>query len=190
VYGLTTNPANRSLTSGGSSGGEGALIALGGSPLGVGSDIAGSIRIPADFNGLYGLRPSYDRIPYQDALNSGLGQESIPSVFGPLSPSIEGIKVFFKAILDGKPWTRDPYSPRLPWNEDLYQLKEHNGGRNLAFGFLLHDTQTMPHPPVKRAMEIVRKAVLAAGHKGQSIFDRALCLKTSFSDRLVWRRPP
>ena len=84
VYGRTVNPHNRNLTSGGSSGGEGALIAMRGSPLGVGSDVGGSIRytffyfvhsdsaqviltlvprIPSAFNGLYGLRPSYNRIP-------------------------------------------------------------------------------------------------------------------------------
>src|ERR1700744_4856989 len=112
VFGLTCNPANRSLTTGGSSGGEGALIALRGSPIGVGSDIAGSVRIPASFNGLFGLRPSYDRIQYQDAVNSVMREESIPSVFGPLCQSILGVKEFFKAIMDGKPWDRDPYSPR------------------------------------------------------------------------------
>lgn len=163
---MTVNPANRNLTSGGSSGGEGALLALRGSPLGVGSDIAGSVRIPADFNGLYGLRPSYDRIPYQDAMNSGLGQESIPSVFGPLSASIEGVKIFFKAIMDGKPWTLDPLSPRLPWNEDGYQLKDHDGGKHLVFGILWHDTHTYPHPPVRRALRIVEDSLIAAGHKG------------------------
>lgn len=63
VYGTTVNPFNRNLTCGGSSGGEGALIAMRGSPLGVGSDVGGSIRIPAAWQGLYGLRPSYNRIP-------------------------------------------------------------------------------------------------------------------------------
>lgn len=53
----TWNPKNRNLSCGGSSGGEGALIALRGSPVGFGTDIGGSIRIPAAFNGLYGLRP-------------------------------------------------------------------------------------------------------------------------------------
>src|SRR6185437_17063966 len=78
----------------------------------------------------------------------------------------EGVKVFFKAVLEGKPWTRDPYSPRLPGNEDLYQLNEHNEGKNLVFGFLWNDTNTMPHPPIKRAMEIAKQALLAEGHKG------------------------
>ena len=65
IIGYTTNPKNRNLSCGGSSGGEGALIALRGSPAGFGTDIGGSIRIPAAFNGLYGLRPSAGRMPYE-----------------------------------------------------------------------------------------------------------------------------
>lgn len=65
IIGYTTNPKNRNLSCGGSSGGEGALIALKGSPAGFGTDIGGSIRIPAAFNGLYGLRPSAGRMPYE-----------------------------------------------------------------------------------------------------------------------------
>ena len=63
LYGRTVSPFNRSLCVGGSSGGEGGLVALHGSPLGVGSDLGGSIRMPAAFNGLYGFRPSSHRIP-------------------------------------------------------------------------------------------------------------------------------
>ncbi len=63
LYGVTVNPFNRSLTSGGSSGGEGALLGLRGSCLGVGSDIGGSIRSPSANCGLYGLRPSSYRVP-------------------------------------------------------------------------------------------------------------------------------
>ncbi|KFY13774.1 hypothetical protein V492_03042, partial [Pseudogymnoascus sp. VKM F-4246] len=63
VFGRVLNPANRALTAGGSSGGEGALLALRGSPLGVGTDIGGSIRVPAMCNGLYGFKPSSGRIP-------------------------------------------------------------------------------------------------------------------------------
>ena len=65
IINYTTNPKNRNLSCGGSSGGEGALIALRGSPAGFGTDIGGSIRIPAAFNGLYGLRPSAGRMPYE-----------------------------------------------------------------------------------------------------------------------------
>ncbi len=63
LYGTTINPFNSQLTCGGSSGGEGALIGMRGSCLGVGSDIGGSVRSPAANCGLYGLRPSSYRIP-------------------------------------------------------------------------------------------------------------------------------
>lgn len=58
VFGRTLNPRNVSLTAGGSTGGEGALLALRGSVLGVGTDIGGSVRVPAVCNGIYGFRPS------------------------------------------------------------------------------------------------------------------------------------
>lgn len=63
LYGATVNPYNTKLTSGGSSGGEGALLGLRGSCLGIGSDIGGSIRSPSANNGLFGLRPTTYRLP-------------------------------------------------------------------------------------------------------------------------------
>lgn len=66
IFGRTNNPHNVKHTAGGSSGGEGAIIAAGGSPLGLGSDIAGSIRIPAAVNGCVGLKPSAGRVPSED----------------------------------------------------------------------------------------------------------------------------
>lgn len=63
VYGRTSNPYNEKRTSGGSSGGEGALIGLGASPFGLGSDIGGSIRIPSSFCGIFGHKPSANLIP-------------------------------------------------------------------------------------------------------------------------------
>lgn len=65
VFGQCLNPLNRGLISGGSSGGESALVAARGSVLGIGSDIGGSIRIPAGLCGLYGLSPTSGRQPYE-----------------------------------------------------------------------------------------------------------------------------
>lgn len=62
IFGQTNNPHRLTHTAGGSSGGEGAIIAAGGSPLGIGSDIAGSVRIPAAANGLVALKPTGGRI--------------------------------------------------------------------------------------------------------------------------------
>src|SRR4030095_7657254 len=63
LLGVTRNPWNPSLTPGGSSGGAGAAVAAGLGPLAVGTDAGGSIRIPASFCGIYGLKPSFGRVP-------------------------------------------------------------------------------------------------------------------------------
>jgi amidase len=63
VYGRTNNPYDLSRTPGGSSGGEGAITAAGGSPLGLGSDGGGSIRIPAHCCGIVGIKPTSGRVP-------------------------------------------------------------------------------------------------------------------------------
>ncbi|KAI0068345.1 amidase signature enzyme [Artomyces pyxidatus] len=164
VFGRTVNPHNRTLTSGGSSGGEGALIAMKGSPLGVGSDIGGSVRIPAALCGLYGLRPSYGRVPYGGAVNSMEGQDSLPSVLGPLSNNLSGIKTFMKSVLSKKPWLKDPLAVHKQWDEDEYQLSEHGGGKKLTFGIMWNDGTMVPQPPIIRALEMTKKALLDAGH--------------------------
>ncbi|KAF5350631.1 hypothetical protein D9756_008560 [Leucocoprinus leucothites] len=165
IFGRTLNPFNRSLTSGGSSGGEGALIGLKGSPLGVGSDIGGSVRIPSAFNALYGLRPSFHRIPYAGCVNSLDGQISIYSVLGPMTTSMNGIKAFMKSVLSKEPWQYDPLCVRKRWNEDEYRLLDYNGGKQLCFAVLWDDNVTMPHPPVLRGLEMTKQALLRAGHK-------------------------
>ncbi|KAL5535558.1 hypothetical protein ACEPAF_3652 [Sanghuangporus sanghuang] len=165
VFGRTVNPHNRNLTCGGSSGGEGALIGMKGSPLGVGSDIGGSIRIPSAFNGLYGLRPSYNRIPYAGSRNSMEGQDSVPSVLGPISNSLSGLRVFMKAVIGLKPWTKDPLAIRKTWDEESYQLKEHGDGKDLCFAILWDNGVTIPTPPIRRALEMTKKALEAQGIK-------------------------
>ncbi|WWD21777.1 hypothetical protein CI109_106264 [Kwoniella shandongensis] len=165
LFGRTTNPYNRNVTCGGSSGGEGALIGLRGSLLGVGSDIGGSVRIPAAYQGLYGLRGSYARIPYSKATNSSEGQEIVRSVLGPLTVSIDGLKLFYKSVLDARPWNLDPWTPRMPWSEERYNLSEHGEGNKLCFAIMWDDGVCIPAPPYKRALEETKKALLAAGHE-------------------------
>ncbi|KDQ31042.1 hypothetical protein PLEOSDRAFT_1092424 [Pleurotus ostreatus PC15] len=164
IFGRTSNPHNRSLTSGGSSGGEGALIGLRGSPLGVGSDIGGSVRIPSAFCGVYGLRPSYNRIPYGGCVNSMEGQDSVLSVLGPISNSIVGLKAFTQSVIESQPWLKDPLALRKRWSPEEYDLIEHNNGKNLCFAILWNDGLTVPHPPIIRGLETTKKALIAAGH--------------------------
>ncbi|CAF5011578.1 unnamed protein product, partial [Rotaria sp. Silwood1] len=89
-------------------GGEGALIALRGSPLGVGTDIGGSIRVPAAFNGLWGIRPSHGRMPYAGAKNSMAGQATVHSVCGPMAHTAKDLAYFMRSVLEQEPWNYDP----------------------------------------------------------------------------------
>ncbi|KAI0669931.1 general amidase [Trametes maxima] len=165
VFGRTLNPYNRRLTPGGSSGGESALIAMHGSPLGVGSDIGGSIRIPSHFCGIYGFKPSSHRIPSYGVVNSLDGQESVPTALGPLTTSLSGVTAFFRSILDQEPWRYCPSTVPKPWSEDDYSLKSRGGGVKLCFGIMWDEGSIKPHPPILRALAITQKALEAAGHK-------------------------
>ncbi|THH06324.1 hypothetical protein EW145_g4164 [Phellinidium pouzarii] len=165
VFGRTVNPFNRNLTCGGSSGGEGALVAMKGSPLGVGSDIAGSIRVPSAFNGLFGLRPSANRFPLEGTAGTMEGFDSVPPVLGPMTRSISGVKAFTKAVIDAKPWTMDPLVVRKEWDEGAYQLKEHGEGKDLCFAIMWDNGCVLPHPPIRRALEETKRALLAKGFK-------------------------
>ncbi|CAG8309209.1 unnamed protein product [Penicillium nalgiovense] len=89
ALGRTLNPHRSNLAAGGSTGGEGALIAIRGSVLGVGTDIASSIQIPAICNGIYALRPSADCIPYGGQTSSTRpGLAEIKACAGPLTTSV------------------------------------------------------------------------------------------------------
>jgi amidase len=167
----TWNPKNRNLCSGGSSGGEGALIGLKGSPAGFGSDIGGSIRIPAAFNGLYGIRPSGGRLPYEGMANSMDGQNSVLSVVGPIATTIGAVKLLVQAILSQSPWLHDPLVIEMPWrdsveHETMDLIKAGSSGViKLAFGILKNDGFIGLHPPVARAMQLCADVLAKAGHK-------------------------
>lgn len=132
----------------------------------IGRHLVSSIRIPSAFNGLYGLRPSYGRVPYSGGANSLEGQDSVPSVFGPMSRSLSGIKAFMQAVIAGRPWSKDPLAVRKAWDNDAYQLSEHGHGKNLVFAILWDDGSVKPHPPILRGLEFAKKSLLAAGHQG------------------------
>ncbi|CAG8892656.1 unnamed protein product [Penicillium egyptiacum] len=171
IIGYTWNPKNRLLSSGGSSGGEGALIALRGSPAGFGTDIGGSVRIPAGFNSLYGIRPSAGRIPYQGAANSLDGQGSILSVIGPIAPTVRSLTFLFKAIIGQEPWLHDPLALELPWRDEVVREtkalieKARGGASMLAFGIMKYDGMALVHPPIARGLRIVERTLRRLGHR-------------------------
>lgn len=159
VFGRTLNPRNRDLTTGGSSGGESALVTFRGSFLGVGTDIGGSIRHPCSYTGLYGLRPSHGRISYQNVANTYLGQHAVRSCAGPMCRSVEDVKLFMKAVVDQESWKLDPQIVPVPWRSEEEKLPD-----KLCFGFGMGDGVVTPSPPLRRAMEITKGKLLAAGH--------------------------
>jgi len=165
----TQNPRNRLLSCGGSSGGEGALIGLKGSPVGFGTDIGGSIRIPAAFNGLYGIRPTSGRLPYEGMANSMDGQNSVLSVVGPLGTTVGALKLAIKAVLGTQPWLHDPLVAEIPWRDEqeqaVLEIVKGSGGGQLSFAVFRGDGVVNPQPPVRRAIDIVVHTVEKLGHK-------------------------
>lgn len=157
IYGNTTNPLNRNLSAGGSSGGEAALLALKGSPLGIGSDIGGSIRIPASFNNLYSLKPTFGRFPTYGARSGLPGLESVNSVNGPLTTSIDSLELYCKTLVAGEPWLYDPKVVSLPWR--TVKLPE-----TLNIAVLDDDGVVRPTPPLLRGMKMVREKLTESGH--------------------------
>ncbi|ESZ93257.1 hypothetical protein SBOR_6357 [Sclerotinia borealis F-4128] len=161
IIGQTLNPVNRLLSCGGSSGGEAALISMGGSSLGIGTDIAGSIRVPAAFCGIYSIKPSHNRFSYRGVANTNPGQTLIPSSVGFLSRSIEGLELVMSSLLSTSPWLRDPAVVSIPWRKEVRL----NARKKLKFGVFWWDGMMQPHPPVKRALEMVVTALQNAGHE-------------------------
>ncbi|KAI1463022.1 amidase [Daldinia caldariorum] len=154
LYGITANPYNTTLSAGGSSGGEGALIGIRGSILGIGTDIGGSIRVPAANNGLFGFKPTSQRLPSAGWVAAMAGAESILSTTGPISTSLEGLRVFTKSIIDQKPWLRQPGLVGLDWRDS----EQYYPDRKIRVGIIYNDGIVRPHPPILRAVnELVGK---------------------------------
>ncbi|KAJ9137516.1 Fatty-acid amide hydrolase (Amidase) [Pleurostoma richardsiae] len=158
VFGRTVNPRNRHLTSGGSSGGESALIALRGSCLGLGTDIGGSLRIPAACTGIFTLRPSFGRFPTLRCRSGMPGQEAVQSVNGPLARTIDDIELYSRAVVSLQPWLCDPRCVPLPWRPATLPAR-------LRIGFLWHDGMVRPTAPVARALRLTAEKLRAAGHE-------------------------
>jgi amidase len=162
VFGRTINPFNTAITPGGSSGGEGALLGMRGSILGVGTDVGGSIRIPAMCNGTFGIKPSWERIPYagqEGGAPVGSAKVGIPASAGPLAHSARDMELFFRAVSEQRPWKRDPDVVPSPWSS----MTSLNGTGRLRIGIVRRDGVIDPHPPIARLMDEV-KSKLRASH--------------------------
>ena len=158
VYGETLNPYNTLCTPGGSSGGEGALVAARGSLLGVGTDIAGSVRIPAAFCNLYTLKPSFGRFPTYGSKPSMAGQEAIFSNNGPMARTLEDVKLYAEWMVGSEPWLEDPRVIPIPWRKINLPTK-------LSLAVVRGDHMNTLLPPVKRGLEMAVDQLRKAGHE-------------------------
>lgn len=159
LLGYSWNPNIQTLSSGGSSGGEGALQALRGSAFGFGTDIGGSVSMPAAFNRIYSLKPSHGRISLKDTANSSPGQALIPTVAGIMARNLRTVTLVFECLLSTEPWLSDPDVLPIPFRKS--DLRH----RQLAIGILHTDGIVSPHPPVTRALRMVEDAMKLEGHQ-------------------------
>lgn len=157
LNGYTRNALHLDFSAGGSSGGEGSLIAAGASPCGLGTDIGGSIRIPSCFQGLYALKPANGRLSYMNMSNSCSGQECVVSTVGPMARNFEDVKYVFRVLVNMEAWKWDPKVLAIPWR-DVPRKK-------FVIGMWHFCPDLKPLPPVKRTLEEAKKALEKAGHE-------------------------
>jgi fatty acid amide hydrolase len=147
VYGRTSNPWDLSRTPGGSSGGEGAAIASLFSPLGIGTDIGGSVRTPAQFCGIHALKPTSGIIPQAppEEIYHILKETGQMSSIGPLARSVDDLKLAYQ-VLSGQ------------------SVKE-QGLEGLTVGLWETDGVLAPSPSISRALREVSELLSEAGAK-------------------------
>ncbi|KAH6639193.1 amidase signature domain-containing protein [Boeremia exigua] len=166
VWGRSKNPHNTDYSPGGSTGGESALLAFGGSRIGIGSDVAGSVRVPAHFSGCYSIRCSTGRWP-KIGMNTAMpGQEAIPSVFSPMARTLNDLTYFTRSLIQCKPWEYDYTVHPLAWQQSVED--EYRDKKVLRVGVLRTDGVVDPSPACARALSLVVDALRAEGHE---VFD-------------------
>jgi Asp-tRNA(Asn)/Glu-tRNA(Gln) amidotransferase A subunit family amidase len=157
LYGRTNNPWDLNRTAGGSSGGEAAAIAAGLSAGGVGSDGGGSIRVPAHFCGICGLKPTPGRIPSTGHFPKSGGPFALIGVVGPMARTIEDLRVLFEVMAgwdDGDLREGDPCSAPVVVRKDVRELHETVVGA-INIGFFEDDGRT---PVTGETRSAVRRA--------------------------------
>jgi fatty acid amide hydrolase len=163
VYGRTNNPLDPARSCGGSSGGEAAIIAAHGSPLGLGSDIGGSLRAPAHACGIAAFKPTTGRLTNDDASASGFahGQIAVLSQPGPLARTVADLALAMRVLAAPGQESFDPTVPPVPWRDpgavDVASLR---------VGCIEDDGFFPASPAVRRA---VREAADALARRGARI---------------------
>ena len=156
LYGRTNSPWDVTRTPGGSSGGEAAAISAGMSAGGVGSDGGGSIRVPAHFSGICGLKPTPGRIPSTGHYPESGGPFTLIGVVGPMARTVADLKALFE-VMQG-PDIGDacaaPVNVRWPGPHEIKDLK---------IGYFEDDGRTPVTPETRKAVRVAVDAMRRAG---------------------------
>ncbi|KAI9296786.1 amidase signature enzyme, partial [Neoconidiobolus thromboides FSU 785] len=157
LHGTTYNAYNPKYSAGGSSSGEGPLIALKGSPLGIGSDIGGSLRYPSAWNGIYTIKPSFDILPSNGSFIFERGQSFIKAVTGPMASNVTDLKYIWEALLSKDLRTFDPNCIPLAKMEPSTKKKR--------FGYFTSCDSLPTTPAVERAVNEAVQALEKGGYE-------------------------
>ena len=160
VYGATLNPHDPTRGPGGSSGGEAALMAMGGSLLGVGTDIAGSTRIPAAFCGVTGFKPTMGRISNKGTGTPVRGITGVGKTAGPQAQTVAGCRLLMQALCSELMWRLDPTLCPVPFKANRCTQQ-----RTLRIGYYDYDGFFPVTPAYKRAVAEAKDALAARGHE-------------------------
>ena len=160
LYGRTNNPWNLSCTAGGSSGGEAAAIASRCSAGGVGSDGGGSIRVPAHFCGISGLKPTPGRVPATGHFPQSVGPFASLGVVGPMARSAADVKLLFEVIQG--PDIGDASAAPVPVRWPTW-AREKAGRKAIRIGYFEEDGRTRVTPETRTAVHNAAKALEVAG---------------------------
>jgi Asp-tRNA(Asn)/Glu-tRNA(Gln) amidotransferase A subunit family amidase len=156
LYGRTNNPWDLQRTPGGSSGGEAAAIAAGMSAGGVGSDGGGSIRVPAHFSGICGLKPTPGRIPATGHYPVSAGPFALIGVVGPMARAVDDLKVLFE-VMQG-PDIGDACAAPVP-----VRWPTEDEARKLRVGYFEDDGRTLVTAETRAAVRCAAEALRGAG---------------------------
>jgi amidase len=161
IYGQTNNPWDAKRTPGGSSGGSAAGLASGLGYLSVGSDIGGSIRVPAHFCGIFGHKPTLDLVSLQGHLPGGAGLpdfSTLLAVGGPLARSAQDLLAALKVIGGPAGWDAKAWKWQMP-EPRARSLKD------FRVGYVIDDPIAPPTPEVKAVLENAIEKLGRAGAK-------------------------
>lgn len=153
IYGRTSNPYDLTRSSGGSSGGAGAIIASGGAPFDIGSDYGGSIRVPSHFCGIAGIKPTSGRVPRTGhILPFAVGATDAYQAIGPLARTVDDLTLLL-AIIAGPDWQDPSIVPMPPANPDSVDLSK------LRVAFYTDNGTVTPTPEIMQAVKEVAQAL-------------------------------